>query len=316
MATKLPKRMHLKHGRYYYVHQNKWHPLSRELPEALRQYADRISQDSGNVLQQDLAAAIVKAESRLAPNTLRGYRHSADIIADAFQEFHPRQVEPHHVATFLDSCASTPGMANRHRNVLILLFKEAIRAGHATFNPVKDIAPFPTKTRDRYITPDEFKAVKAHACPALACMMDIAYMTGQRVSDVRLMKLADISDAGVYVKQGKTGNKLLLEMTADLRETIAAAKSLHTNVRGLTLFHNRKGAPWSPAAVGKWWRAACASAGVTGATFHDIRAAAGTDAKKAGLDAKALLGHRSDSAHMRYMRDKEVPIVTPNRKRS
>ena len=307
--AKLPKRLHLKHGRYYYVYQNKWRPLSRDYPEALRQYADLLSQDSASVLEQDMATAMAKAETRLAANTLRGYRHSADVIVDAFREFHPRQVEPHHIGQFLDAFAATPAMANRHRNVLILLFSQSIRAGHATFNPVKDIKPFPSKTRDRYITPEEFKAIRDHASSLLACMMDMAYMTGQRVSDVRLMKLADISDAGVYVKQGKTGNKLLLTMTQDLRETIAAAKALHSNVRGMTLFHSRQGQP-------KLWVRACAAAGVEGATFHDIRAAAGTDAKKAGIDAKALLGHRSDSAHARYMRDKDVPEVTPNRRRT
>ena len=30
------------------------------------------------------------------------------------------------------------------------------------------------------------------------------------------------------------------------------------------------------------------------------------DAKPPGLDSTALLGHRSDSAHQRYMRDKDV----------
>lgn len=316
MAERLPKRMHLKHGRYYYVHGNKWHPLSRDFSEALKQYADHLEQAAGTVLQSDMAAAMLKAEGMLAPNTLRGYRHSADVIVEAFREFHPSQVKPHHIGEFLDSFASTPAMANRHRNVLTLLFMQSIRVGHATFNPVQDIKPFAGKTRDRYITPDEFKAIRSHASPLLACMMDMAYITGQRVSDVRLMRLADITDLGVYVKQGKTGNKLLLDMTPDLRETIASAKSLHSTVRGLTLFHNAMGAPWSDSYVRKLWRKACDEAGVKGANFHDIRAAAGTDAKKAGLDSKALLGHRSDSAHQRYMRDKDVPTVTPNRKRS
>ena len=316
MAERLPKRMNLKHGRYYYVHANKWHPLSRDFAEALKQYAAHLEHSSGTVLQKDMSAAMERAEARLAPNTLRGYRHSADVIVDAFQEFHPRQIEPHHIATFLDSFASTPGMANRHRNVLTLFFVQAIRVGHATHNPVENIKPFESRKRDRYITPDEFSAIKSHASPLLACMMDMAYITGQRVSDVRLMRLADISEAGVYVKQGKTGIKLLLDMTPDLREVIASAKSLHSTVRGLTLFHNAQGAPWSDSYIRKLWAKACAAAGVEGARFHDIRAAAGTDARKAGLDSKALLGHRSDSAHERYMRDKTVPLVTPNKRRS
>jgi integrase len=306
--------MHFKHGRYYYVHANRWHALSREFPEALKQYADLIKQGDKTTLARDMADVMAKAV--LAPNTRRAYEHSANVILDAFREFHPSQVKPHHIGQFMDAFAGKPSMANRHRNVLMLLFAQCVRVGSASVNPVRDIKPFKSRTRDRYITAQEYAAIRSHAAPEIALMMDMAYITGQRVSNVRLLRLSDVSDAGVYVKQQKTNTKLLIEMTPDLRETIAAVKALHPRVQGLTLFHNRQGAPWSDSYVRQQWRKACLLAGVEGATFHDIRAAAGTDAKRAGIDSKALLGHRSDSAHQRYMRDKDVQRVTPNRKRS
>jgi hypothetical protein len=45
------------------------------------------------------------------------------------------------------------------------------------------------------------------------------------------------------------------------------------------------------------------------ADIHDIRAKAATDARAQGLDSKSLLGHASESAHLRYLRGKETPVA-------
>lgn len=37
--SRLPVRMHLKNGRYYYVHRNRWVSLSRDYHDALVEYA-------------------------------------------------------------------------------------------------------------------------------------------------------------------------------------------------------------------------------------------------------------------------------------
>lgn len=68
----------------------------------------------------------------------------------------------------------------------------------------------------------------------------------------------------------------------------------------------------SDSTVRGWWLRATALAGVDDCHIHDIRAKTGTDARKQGrTDSKELLGHKTDQAHERYQRDKEIPLVQP-----
>jgi integrase len=204
-------------------------------------------------------------------------------------------------------------MANIMRNVLKQAFALAVRTGEAETNPVRDLQPFKEKKRERYITAEEFAAIRAKATPTLAAIMDVCYLTGQRIGDVLKIRHADISDDGLYFKQQKTGNRLRVEMTDDLRRAIDQAKALHTSLRGLHLFHTRQGKPFAYWTVRTLWLRATTAAGIDDAHIHDIRAKAATDAKAQGLDSQALLGHASESAHNRYLRSKEIPSVTPVR---
>jgi integrase len=102
--------------------------------------------------------------------------------------------------------------------------------------------------------------------------MDLAYITGQRMGDCRHIRYSDISEAGEYVKQQKTGAKVLIAMTPDLEEVISGAKMLHQSVKGLTLFHKRDGAPIPYGTLYHQWRKACDLAKIENANFHDIRA--------------------------------------------
>jgi len=182
-------------------------------------------------------------------------------------------------------------------------------------DPTRDIEQFTTGKRDRYITAGEYDRIREHATPTLACLMDIAYITGQRMGDCRHIRYSDISEAGVYVKQQKTKARVLIAMTSDLAEVIARARALHQSVKGLTLFHRRDGTPIPYGTLYHQWTNACRDAKVEDAHFHDIRAAAATDAKAQGLDSRTLLGHTTESSHNRYLRSKETKVATPNKAR-
>lgn len=45
--------------------------------------------------------------------------------------------------------------------------------------------------------------------------------------------------------------------------------------------------------------------------FHDIRAKTGTDARDAGLDSQALLGHTTEAQHQTYLRSRAPVHVQP-----
>ncbi|MDR2925005.1 MAG: tyrosine-type recombinase/integrase, partial [Azoarcus sp.] len=87
--------------------------------------------------------------------------------------------------------------------------------------------------------------------------------------------------------------------------------ALHNTEKGITLFRTRLGRPIRYGTARELWSRATRSAGIGDAHIHDIRAKAATDARAQGLDSKKLLGHASDSAHMRYLRSKEIPVAEP-----
>lgn len=315
MARKLPRWMHEKHGAFYLVRSNKWHRLAGNLHDALVEYARLTAGPDKGALGELVSKTLADMKLTVAASTFKNYTTCSRRVLEAFAEFTPQQIKPHHIARFLDDNKATPSMANLLRTFLKGMFQRAVRWGIVEANPVRDIEQFKTEKRDRYITAEEFKRIRDSATPTLACLMDLAYITGQRMGDCRHIKYADISEAGVFIKQQKTKTRVLIAMTSDLAEVIATAKALHQSVKGLTLFHKRDGKPIPYGTLYHQWSNACRDAKVEDAHFHDIRAAAATDAKAQGLDSKTLLGHTTESSHNRYLRSKETKVAMPNRAR-
>lgn len=311
MARVLPRWMHFKHGRYYLVRSNKWQPLARNLHDALVEYARLTAQSGGGEFQDLIDRALADMKKVVGQSTFKNYMTCSRRVVEAFAEFSPSQIKPKHIAQFLDDNRETPSMANLLRAFLRGVFVRAVRWGIVEIDPTRDIKPFKTGKRTRYITEDEFARIRQYASPTLRCLMEIAYLTGQRIGDVLGIRRENISDAGLYVEQEKTGARVLIRMTADLEAAIRGAGQLHDCVQALTLFHKPDGSPLAYSTIYGQWRRACAAAGVEDANFHDLRAAAATDAKAQGLDSRALLGHTTESSHNRYLRSKIVPEVQP-----
>jgi integrase len=63
------------------------------------------------------------------------------------------------------------------------------------------------------------------------------------------------------------------------------------------------GRPYTPAAVSLAFQRACRQAGITGATFHDLRHTFVTNARRAGIDyfrIMAMTGHKTLRMFQRY----------------
>jgi len=212
MARTLPRWMHRKHGRYYLVRANKWHPLSRDLRQALIEYADLVTARPSTSIDALVQRTLNDMKESVAPSTFKNYCTCARRVTEAFAEFSPKQVRPTHVAAFLDDAKATPSMADLLRSFMKGMFQRAVRWGVVDVNPVRDIKPFKTKPRDRYINEDEFARIRREAPETLQCLMDIAYLTGQRIGDVMSIRYCDISDEGVFFQQQKTAAKVLVAM--------------------------------------------------------------------------------------------------------
>lgn len=299
--------MHWKNGAYWYVRRNKWHRLGRAYHNALRAYATKESPSGSWATLVDLA---YQEFGELKPNTRKQYDRIRARIIHGFSDFEPHEVTGTTVVQFLHLYRDTPNTANRMLTVLRHIFDVGMRSGACDINPAFTVKRFPEGRRTRYLTDDEYSRIYRSANPVIRVVMDLCYLTGQRIGDILKIKRADISDEGIHITQEKTGARLLIQMTPDLRATIDAAKGLRSVPCAYLLHPKGKGAPYSYRAIRDAYDRARAKAGVTDTTLHDLRAKSLTDTKKAGGDATALAGHRLESTTLRYLRGTDIPTVS------
>lgn len=304
----LPPCVYLHHGAYYLVSKGRWQRLGADLPSALAEYGRRFSAPQGSMAKL-IDDAIGARRAKLSSNTWDQYQVVARKLKEIMAEFAPEQVLPRHVVQIRQSMAATPNMANRTLSVLRLVFDYALERQLIDSNPAVGIKRLEERERDRLITRAEYQLIYAKAPPRLQVVMDLCFFTGQRISDVLGIRYAELGDEGITFRQAKTGARLLVRWTDELRAVVERAKALHGNVRALTLLHNRRGKSPDYKTVRDQWTLACSRAGVEDAHLHDLRAMAGTAAEEQGLDPQQLLGHTSPAMTRRYLRAKKTPKV-------
>ena len=241
-------------------------------------------------------------------------------------------IEPVHVRQYLDWRGATAKVrANREKALLSAIWNFARERGiTAKENPCRGVRGFSEAGRDIYIERSVFDAVYAQAGIGLRDAMALAYLTGQRPSDVLRMTDSDIVAGVLVVVQGKTGKKLRIRLADDagipnslglLLRGIAAVK---TSARGVVgaLVCSRPGVAMTQSAYRGQYDAArsraAALADAAGDTvlaekirafqFRDLRAKAGTDkAGSAGMRAaQKQLGHASMKMTEHYVRDGDL----------
>lgn len=170
--------------------------------------------------------------------------------------------------------------------------------------------------RTRLITEAEYRAIYSHAGPRLQVIMDLLYLTGQRIDDVLKIKISDLPGDGLSFVQKKTKAKLAVRWTPELRAVVDRAKELHGKVRQVRfqdgdayLLPAKQGKAPDYRTVRGQWEDACKAAKVEDAHLHDIRAMSLTATQRQGQNATALAGHSSEAMTKRYLRDRESPVV-------
>ena len=300
----LPQCMYQKHGAYYLVRKGKWERLDTDFQAALLAYARKMIAPS----QGGMAALIDKAlphhikTKELADNTVEQYKMLAERLKTIFAEFNPEDVLPRHVAAVKMDMADTPNTFNRLLSLLRVVFSYALEWQLIDSNPCAGVKPYQEKRRDRYITDGEFAALLSHASDYIRCILEMAYLTGQRIGDVISIRLSDISDEGIAFTQQKTGAKLVVLMTPDLEQLLARCKAIPRPVKTMTLFSSRTGKPVSYDTIKQAFADLRKKTGIEDVTIHDIRAKSLTDADKQGKDAQTLGGHADARMTARYLR--------------
>lgn len=313
----LPPHLHKKGRVYYYVTaqggKRTWIRLSDRYAEALAQWAKLEGRDYAGVKVADgIDRYLLECLGGLAEVTQAEYRRMGVLLRAVFGHMRFVEVEPHHIAAYLDTKQARVS-ANREITLLQTVFAYAMRWGWCTQNPCRGVRRHTEKRRERYITDAEFMTIKAAADEQWRCILDLAYLTAMRRGDILNLRLSDITDQALVIRQGKTGARQAFELTAALQSVLIRSRRLRRRVGSLWLFCARDGQPYSVSGWNSAWRRLVARTGLEDLHFHDIRAKALTDAnREAGRDyAQALAGHASGEMTEAYVRARDTQTVRP-----
>lgn len=353
----LPPRVFVKGSRYYLVRaegkRRVWVGLS-PVREGLPALYAALAQLLAAGVADDRMPAVIAAWQRdvmprHADKTQRDELAMCKVIADSFSEFSAGQVEARDVADFLQPLRAKPRTHNGYRGMLREILRYSIERGHRTDNPCDHIRTLPTPARTRYITDSELRRIKVGGIYGddgkrtrsglmLAAMIDLAYLTGQRVGDVLDLRWQQdpddpdaphVAEAGLRFRpsktRGRTGAAVMIEWTPRLRDAVERIRKLQAArllkrraeqrlVSGW-LITGQDGTPLSYWGASSAWRRAVARSGVKGVHLHDVRAKALTDKERSdGMQQARLMGtHATEAQTSDYVRARGVRGVKATR---
>jgi integrase len=108
-----------------------------------------------------------------------------------------------------------------------------------------------------------------HSRAELGLAMMLALWTGQRQGDLLRLPWSAYDRSAIRLQQSKTGRRMTIPVGEPLRALLD-----RTDRRSPLMLTNGSGKPWTPDGFRTSWRKACAKAGVSGLTFHDLRGSA------------------------------------------
>lgn len=330
MKRVLPPRVYLKSGSYWFVssigNKRKWTKLCRERDGLPAMYlalgkltADKGIDDMMPKLIADWTQEVgVDREKRTRDDDAYRLRE----ISHAFAEFRAEQVKTPDVIEFLKQFKKTPRTYNAYRSMVRELMRFAEEKGFrpAGSNPTSAIKQVRIQARSRYITDSEMRRIKVAAMkgkdgletrsgPMICAVIDLAYLTGQRIGDLLTLEWSALGAEGITFKPGKlektTRATVLIQWTPKLRAVIDRVKQLkRVNIR--YVIANQEGRPYKYHGVRIAWDRALERAGIENAHIHDLRAKALTDKDRAeGMGAaRTMGGHSTEHQTADYVRHK------------
>jgi integrase len=217
-------------------------------------------------------------------------------------------IKAKHIEHLMQTRADKPDSANGLRKVLREMMKVAIKLEWRDDDPtqgVRKLKPKPKKQGGyhRWSDAEIAQFERRHPIGSKARLaMALGLYTGQARQDVIQMGeqhiTGEVLDWVRRKTERKTGFELAIPVHPELRRVIDATPSEH-----LMFLVTERGAPFTAAGFGNWFRDRCNEAGLKRCSFHGLRKAAATRLADVGCDAleiAAITGHASLREVQRY----------------
>jgi integrase len=314
-----PPRFHKKGKVWYHVSgtsPRKWSKLSADRAEALRLWAqlEGVREDDSTRLFSVVAKRYIR---EIFPTKAFATRRDNDKelanLLKVFAHMPIDSIAPMHIREYMDIRGQAAKVrANREKALFSHIFNKAREWGYTSAqNPCQGVKGFRETGRDRYITDEEFAAVKAVAHFTVVDAMELALLTGQRPADVLKFKRTDIRDGALWITQNKTGARLGIEITGELAAVITRINAHPKNAISVYLIQDENGQPLTQGALRSRFNKARALSKVD-FQFRDIRGKAATDTGNLAHSQK-LLGHKNREMTEHYVKARLGERVKPLR---
>ncbi|APW38498.1 integrase [Rhodoferax koreense] len=335
----LPKRVFERSGTYWYVTAQgdirKWTKLSRVsegMPAMYRALAELMVIDATDDSMPALIATWMKEVSTTrGAKTQENDLYRSKVLSESFKEFRAKDVKVSSVIEFLKAYKTMPRSYNAYRATLreILRFAEEKDMRDPGSNPVDSTKTMSIKPRRRYITDSKLRRIKVAAMygedgkrtksgPMLCALIDLAYLTGQRIGDLLALEWSNINRYGITFEPGKTEDstavRILILWTPKLKAVIARIKAIgNLHIRYVITTKNAQ--PYRYSGASSAWSRAVERAGYVNCHFHDIRAKSLTDKEKRdGMQAARLMGgHSTEQQTADYIASMATTQITATR---
>jgi integrase len=340
-----PTHLHCDNGYFYFLNPltGKKKGLGRDKAHAFSE-ARAANKAIANMQKSDLAQWVIGVESvtlsdwlpiyerlwverrKPAASTLESAKRYLKRFSETdFAHMPMNQITTVHISRYLDGLAenSGAGAAVNMRARLLDVFNYAVTKGHVDTgrNPVEaTIPPAYEPKRDR-LSLEQFMKIREHAGAWLANAMNLALVTGQRVSDISEMRFQDARSGHLHVDQKKSQGDVRIKLDLNIRlDAIAlsigdAVKICRDRIISPYMVHQTRSSGTYKAGE------KVSSDGISGAftdlrerlnikpasyktppTFHEIRSLSERlYRKQCGKEfAQALLGHKSEAMTAKY----------------
>lgn len=330
----LPAGVREKHGSWHWVIKHKWTKLCRVSDGRAQLYLQLLEQAGAvpDSMWYLLLMYMKHGLTDLAESTQAHYSNDILRLLHHFGHYQVVEIEPTHVAQFLEWCKENDRKVcgNREKAVLASAFEYGMRKGWATFNPCRGVRRnLETPAKD-YVAHETLAREVDRAPPELAALYGVAYLLGIRQTDLRLVEVSAITHEGLKVTESKTGKlnthkitptvRQFLEMALEHKERVAlryeaAAQKLEKHQCGAKrgkqrrdraaqvraqpyIFVSHRGLPWSV-----WGLQSALRRFGPAFQFRQLRPKAQTDAPN-----ENILGHTGQMRE-RYTRRRQLSAV-------
>ena len=302
----------MRRGAYYLLAQvegkQRWIPLGRDYAQALHTYAET---ERGQPLPVQtvsglLAAYLADRALIRSQKTMLDYRAQAERLVDVFGDLRLADVKRADIARYMKLRGNVA--ANRERDLFRAAWNWGLNGGITeSANPMAGMRLRNPEGQKRaaigYVEDATFRALDDAASPKLRALLRFLYLTGMRIGDALKLELSAGREDGIHWRTGKTGKRMHVEWSPELRRTWAMA----AGGREIgPLFVARKGKPYTLDGIETMFARLRRKAGERNVTLHSLRAKAADDVSLA--HAQALLGHADPGVTERHYRRRAQPV--------